>query len=1001
MKQSRLISVLIILSFLFSTLVLIPYGNFLTANGQSSNDWSTYRHDLNHTGFSTSLAPATNNTLWTFQAGPFQYASPAVVNGAVYFACNDQHIYAVNESTGTKIWSFTTQANPGESSPAYANGIIYVGSYDCRLYALNASTGKHIWNYTTGDNVISSPAVANGKVFVGSWDKKVYALDAATGGLVWSYTTDGIVMSSPAVVDGMVFIGSGDGKVYAFNADTGAIIWNYATGSGVFSSPSVVDGKVYVGSNDGYCYALTETTGQQVWNQTTGSAGLSSPAVAYGNVYIGSNNFNVSALNAVTGAKIWNYTTGGYVSSAPAVADNTVFIGSYDGIFYALNAATGTKIWTYKSGSGGQFDSSPTVVDGKVFIGSPGGVLIAFGPSVGSAPTVTVTPVSWTMDVGQSKLFTANPTGGSGSYTSYQWYVGGTLQGGATSSTFNYVPVSAGSPSITATVTDSLGATSIQSSAVTVTVNSNPTASVLPYSWVMDMGQYKTFTANTGGGSLPYSYSWSVDYGAQSGTGSSFVFTPSAVNSHTVSVTVTDNVGGVVGSYATVTVNPALVAPTASASAGIVDQGQTSTLSITGLSGGTPPYSYQWLQEAPGAGSYSAISGATLSTYPFATSVATSTGSWSFEVQVTDNASLAVTVTSNAVPVTVNAALTVSVGSVSMDVSQSRTLTASASGGSGTLSYQWYLGGSPVSGQTGATYVFTASSTTSPTIYCRVLDQASTPVTVQSNTPSVAVNPALVAPTVTPSSGSVDQGQTSTLSIPAVTTGTSPYSYQWFSEAPGATTFSSINGAALSSYNFAPSTSTTPGIYNFLIQVTDNAGAGINSTFTPITVTVPAPTPTPAPTSAPTATPNAAPTHNPTPTARPTSSPTPSPTASPTPTASPGETHSTDSASWMNETMIAAIIVVVVVILLLILFLFARRSGKKKIVASAGPNGTITPSGTVKVKSGNDQNFNVEANAKFHISDIRVDDKSVGAKSSYIFTNVKDDHTISATFEPD
>ena len=45
--------------------------------------------------------------------------------------------------------------------------------------------------------------------------------------------------------------------------------------------------------------------------------------------------------------------------------------------------------------------------------------------TVNAAPTVTVSPSSWTMDVGQSKTFTATPSGGSGSYTSYQWYVNG------------------------------------------------------------------------------------------------------------------------------------------------------------------------------------------------------------------------------------------------------------------------------------------------------------------------------------------------------------------------------------------------------------------------------------------------------------------------------------------------------------------------------------------------------------------------------------------------
>ena len=63
------------------------------------------------------------------------------------------------------------------SSPAVANGVVYVGSLtDNKVYALNASTGAKLWSYTTGGAIYySSPAVANGVVYVGSLDGKVYA----------------------------------------------------------------------------------------------------------------------------------------------------------------------------------------------------------------------------------------------------------------------------------------------------------------------------------------------------------------------------------------------------------------------------------------------------------------------------------------------------------------------------------------------------------------------------------------------------------------------------------------------------------------------------------------------------------------------------------------------------------------------------------------------------------------------------------------------------------
>ncbi len=104
------------------------------------------------------------------------------------------------------------------SSPAVVDGKVYVGSFDGNVYALDASTGTPIWNYTTGYEVWSSPAVADGKVYIGSMDYKIYALDASTGTLLWNYVTSGAVFSSHAVADGMVYIVSWDHKVYAFGS---------------------------------------------------------------------------------------------------------------------------------------------------------------------------------------------------------------------------------------------------------------------------------------------------------------------------------------------------------------------------------------------------------------------------------------------------------------------------------------------------------------------------------------------------------------------------------------------------------------------------------------------------------------------------------------------------------------------------------------------------------------------------------------------------------------
>ena len=65
------------------------------------------------------------------------------------------------------------------------NNVVYVGNECGRVYALNATTGAKIWDYDTGYIIESSPAVANDVIYIGSNDGKLYALNAVTGVKIW------------------------------------------------------------------------------------------------------------------------------------------------------------------------------------------------------------------------------------------------------------------------------------------------------------------------------------------------------------------------------------------------------------------------------------------------------------------------------------------------------------------------------------------------------------------------------------------------------------------------------------------------------------------------------------------------------------------------------------------------------------------------------------------------------------------------------------------------
>ncbi len=68
------------------------------------------------------------------------------------------------------------------------------------------------------------------------------------------------------------------------------------------------------------------------------------------------------------------------------------------------------------------------------------------------------------------------------------------------------------------------------------------------------------------------------------------------------------------------------------------------------------------------------------------------------------------------------------------------------------------------------------------------------------------------------------------------------------------------------------------------------------------------------------------------------------------------------------------------------------------ITATAGPNGSIVPNGTVQVPDGQNITFSVDPDTGYQINDVLVDDTSAGQTGSYTFSNVTADHSIGATF---
>ena len=209
--------------------------------------------------------PQDGTVFWRTTISDYIEGSAAVSNGLVFFgigALSNAVVVALNETTGKSAWNYGTGVPTTiTTAPATAYGNVYVGLDSTRFLALNQATGTLLWSFNTpsGSNA-TTPAIYSGVVYFGTGRGIVYARNATTGVQIWSYTTPtgGAVTSSPALALGSktLFFGANDRYLYALKEMTGVFSWRYLTGGQVSSSPAVANSRVFFGAKDAKVYAL-------------------------------------------------------------------------------------------------------------------------------------------------------------------------------------------------------------------------------------------------------------------------------------------------------------------------------------------------------------------------------------------------------------------------------------------------------------------------------------------------------------------------------------------------------------------------------------------------------------------------------------------------------------------------------------------------------------------------------------------------------------------------
>src|SRR5215470_1510714 len=174
-------------------------------DAQPDLDWHQFLHGPGHSSRSLDTAFTPSNAASVSQAwhwqppvvagkpAPVLDASPTVVGGRVYIGAQSGMFYALDEATGTVVWSRRLDIRPHLS---------------CRPLGITSTAA-----------VLPDPVTSTSTVYV-SGARYLYALDAATGTVSWkteigprstSEPDAYYNWSSPTVIDGHIYMGMASG----------------------------------------------------------------------------------------------------------------------------------------------------------------------------------------------------------------------------------------------------------------------------------------------------------------------------------------------------------------------------------------------------------------------------------------------------------------------------------------------------------------------------------------------------------------------------------------------------------------------------------------------------------------------------------------------------------------------------------------------------------------------------------------------------------------------
>ena len=190
----------------------------------ASENGRIYGYNLNNYMISFLAQTPTHSTIRT---------KPVIdnTNKRLFVGDWDGVLYAYNLLNGEILWSYDTKDDNTYGWTNFIctpiilyNDVVYFAGRSCNAYALEASTGERIWKFNEPNLwIVGGALISDGLIYYGSSNQHLlYALDINNGTCVWETHLDNRLWNAPLQIEDTLFVASS--SIYVVNKHTGEMI---------------------------------------------------------------------------------------------------------------------------------------------------------------------------------------------------------------------------------------------------------------------------------------------------------------------------------------------------------------------------------------------------------------------------------------------------------------------------------------------------------------------------------------------------------------------------------------------------------------------------------------------------------------------------------------------------------------------------------------------------------------------------------------------------------